>query len=219
MAKEFRTSQSAIQHLIKKVENKPEVLQELLEKEKETAVRREEVANKVKEWDAADVFIDSAHSVQKKLLEEDKIHSSIREIRNVMKKQLRMGYKKVTHITMQGNSVRNIVLRQQFALKLVELLMAGKTILNVDESFLGMMDFRLRKWQRRRGAKCHAITQTQPRISVISALDSDGEIFYSLVQGNTNDKIMEIFIQKLVKRLDSIKKEWRKSMVWLFDNA
>lgn len=82
-----------------------------------------------------------------------------------------------------------------------------------------MMDFRRRKWQRRKGAKCHAITQTQPRISVIACLDSNGEIFYSLVQGNTNDKIMEIFIQKLVKRLDSIEKQWRKSMVLLFDNA
>ena len=30
---------------------------------------------------------------------------------------------------------------------------------------------------------------------------------------------MEIFIQKLVKRLDSLNKEWRRSMVWILDNA
>ena len=82
-----------------------------------------------------------------------------------------------------------------------------------------MMDFRRRKWQKLKGSKCHAISQTQPRISVIAALDSNGEIFYSLTQGNTNDKIMEIFIQKLVKRLDSIEKEWRRSSVLLLDNA
>ena len=173
----------------------------------------------MQEWDAADGFIDSAHSVQKKLIEEADVHSSLKEIRDIMKKQLKMSYKKVTHSTMQGNSSRNLILRQQFALKLIELLSKGKTILNCDETWLGMMDFRRRKWQRRRGSKCHAITQTQPRISVIACLDTKGEIFYSLVQGNTNDKIMEIFIQKLVKRLDSIEKEWRKSTVLLFDNA
>ena len=95
VAKEYRTSPRIIYHLIKKVENKPEVLQELVLKEKETVIRKQEVANKVQEWDKADGFIDSAHSVQKKLLEEAGVHSSLKEIKGIMKKQLRMSYKKV----------------------------------------------------------------------------------------------------------------------------
>ena len=136
-----------------------------------------------------------------------------------MKRQLRMSFRKVKHITMQGNSARNLILRQQFALKLIELLSKKKKVINWDETWLNMMDFRRSKWQRRKGSKCHAITHTQPRISVIAVVDTDGEIFYSLVQGNTNDKIMEIFLQKLVKRLDTIDKEWRKTTVLLADNA
>ena len=112
VAKEFRTSQGIIHRLIKKVENKPEVLQELVEKERNIVIRRDEVANMVEEWDAADGFIDSAHSVQKKLLEEAKVHSTIEEIKNVMKKKLGMGFKKLSHITMTGNSPRNLILRQ-----------------------------------------------------------------------------------------------------------
>ena len=63
-----------------------------------------------------------------------------------MKKQLKMSYKKVTHISTQGNSAKSIILRQQFALKLLELLSKGKRIWNFDESWLNMMDFRRRKW-------------------------------------------------------------------------
>ena len=93
----------------------------MLDKERDTVTRRESVAKKIEEWDAVDNFIDSAHSVQKRLLDEAKVHSTLPEIRSVMKIQLRMGYRKVLHITMQGNSARNLILRQQFALKLIEL--------------------------------------------------------------------------------------------------
>ena len=94
------------------MENKPEVLQALLDKERDTVVRKKDAADLIEEWDEADGFIDSAHSVQKRLLEERGLHSSTTEIRSIMKKQLRMGFKKVKHITMQGNSARNIILRQ-----------------------------------------------------------------------------------------------------------
>ena len=54
---------------------------------------------------------------------------------------------------------------------------------------------------------------------MIAALSTDGDIFYSLVQGNTNEKIMEIFLQKLIKKLDTANKDWRSSMVLMADNA
>ena len=59
-----------------------------------------------------------------------------------MRKDLGMRYKKVKAISVHTNSPKNLVCRQQFALKFLELLMGNKVIINVDETWLGMSDFR-----------------------------------------------------------------------------
>ena len=45
-----------------------------------------------------------------------------------------MRYRKIISVSSTGNTPKNLVLRQQFALKLIEALVAGKTIINVDET-------------------------------------------------------------------------------------
>ena len=45
-------------------------------------------------------------------------------------------YKKIKRIAFKGNAERNLVLRQQFGMKLLELLQAGKRIINVDETWI-----------------------------------------------------------------------------------
>jgi len=57
-----------------------------------------------------------------------------------------MRYRKIKQISLNANSERNLVLRQQFAQKLIELLHGGKRIINVDQTWLGMSDFRRMKW-------------------------------------------------------------------------
>ncbi len=63
-----------------------------------------------------------------------------------MKKHMDMSYKKMIPVSLHINSPKNLILRQRYALELVALLNDGKRIINVDESFLGMTDFRRRKW-------------------------------------------------------------------------
>ena len=67
----------------------------------------------------------------------------------MMRLELNMRFKKLVRISVHANSVRSLILRQQYALKLITLLKSGKRILNVDETWLGMTDFRRRKWQVR----------------------------------------------------------------------
>ncbi|MCS5543864.1 MAG: hypothetical protein NZ767_03560 [SAR86 cluster bacterium] len=59
----------------------------------------------------------------------------------MMKKRLGMSYRKIKPMSLHANSQKNLVLRQQFALKLIDLMKKGKTILNIDETWLGMTDF------------------------------------------------------------------------------
>ena len=59
----------------------------------------------------------------------------------------------------------------------------------------------------------------QPRVSMIAGLDTSGHVYLSLVQGNSNSKIMEIFFQKLAKKLEVENPKYRDSVVILLDNA
>jgi hypothetical protein len=50
-----------------------------------------------------------------------------------MRQDLRMRYKKVLPISWTGNSTRNLILRQQFALAFLKVDLSKKVILNIDE--------------------------------------------------------------------------------------
>ena len=56
------------------------------------------------------------------------------EVYRVLKKDLDMSYRRIKHAAMMGNSVRNLVLRQQWALHLFRLANEGKHFLNIDET-------------------------------------------------------------------------------------
>ena len=60
-----------------------------------------------------------------------------------------MRYRQIRAISVHANSSKNLVCRQRVALQFLELLLAGKRVLNVDETWLGMCDFRRRKWRPR----------------------------------------------------------------------
>ena len=63
-------------------------------------------------------------------------------IQNVLRNNLGMRYKKVKRIAFQGNSPRNIILRQQYAKVMIDLLLKRKRIINCDESWLNHADHR-----------------------------------------------------------------------------
>lgn len=95
----------------------------------------------------------------------------------------------------------------------------NKIILNIDETWLGTSDFRRRKWMFRVDNPTVAQMYIAPRVSMISALDTNGEVYFSLLQVNTNTKAMSIFLVQLVKLLNKKDKNWRKRYVVLQDNA
>ena len=56
-----------------------------------------------------------------------------------------------------------------------------------------MTDFRKMKWRIKGTTNSVGYVQMAPRISMIAGLDTKGEVYLSLVQANSNAKIMEIF--------------------------
>ena len=56
------------------------------------------------------------------------------EIYKILKEDLNMSYRKITQAAVMGNSVRNLVLRQQWALHFFRLASEGKHFMNIDET-------------------------------------------------------------------------------------
>ena len=82
-----------------------------------------------------------------------------------------------------------------------------------------MTDFRRMKWRPRGSTNSIARKLVVPRVSMIVGLDSDGGVYLSLLQANSNAKIMEIFFRQLVLKLDAHRPGWRQTHVIMMDNA
>ena len=91
-----------------------------------------------------------------------------------------MGYRQARSVPIQANSERCLVLRQQYALKMLPLLESGRRIINLDESWLNQTRFIRRIWVPADAAGTFTDKQVSPRISLIAALDTDGKIWCAL---------------------------------------
>ena len=58
-----------------------------------------------------------------------------------------------------------------------------------------------------------------PRLSLITALDSNGYVFLSLVQANSNTSMMKLFFSHYIKLMNAKKPNWRDDHIILLDNA
>ena len=161
----------------------------------------------------------SIKDVQQRLDEKFGIQVKTYRLAHIMKHQMGMKYKRVKEISYQANSIRNLVLRQQFALTFLKLNLYGKIIINIDETWLGMTDFRKMKWKFMDRPDSIKKKQLQPRISMITGLESTGKVFISLLQANSNSSVMEMFLIRLLEQLDRERKDWRTYTLLMMDGA
>tara|TARA_B110000285_G_scaffold137622_1_gene154162 strand:+ start:1111 stop:1353 length:243 start_codon:yes stop_codon:yes gene_type:complete len=77
----------------------------------------------------------------------------------------------------------------------LELDWRNKNVINIDETWLGMTDFRKMHWRpidRNWSVKTKAL---QPRISMITAVDKLGNVWISLTMSNSNQSMMGVFME------------------------
>jgi hypothetical protein len=124
-------------------------------------------------------------------------------IRKVLKQDLKMKYKKIKRVPFSGNSDRNLILRQQLAIKMIELFQQDIEIINIDETWISQTDFRRRKWKVSGTTNSLPNPLVNPRISLIVALSNRGDMYFTVSQGNTNLESFKIFMVYLMKKLDA----------------
>ena len=54
---------------------------------------------------------------------------------------------------------------------------------------------------------------------MIAALDTDGRVWYTLTQVNTDSNIVTLFLHSLIETLDLESPGWQEDTVFLLDNA
>ena len=205
--------------IVKKATKNPKFIAELQSKRENAAVGRSMIRKLVEDLNQSDAFIDSIAQVQRLVKEQLDIQAKRRLVQQVMRKDLRMRYKIVKPLSWMANSQKNLILRQRFALAFFEIDLQKKTVLNIDETWLGMSDFRRRKWRPHRHTNSVAKLTIAPRISMVAGIDSNGEVFFSLLQANSNSEVMLLVFQNLIMTLDKARPGWRSTHIILMDNA
>ena len=92
-------------------------------------------------------------------------------------------------------------------------------IINIDESFLGMEDFRRMKWQQPPDLNTVPKALWNPRISMLLAIDTYGQTYLALSQSNTNEDMIELFLRDLVSKLSEEDRRWRQNTLIFWDGA
>lgn len=143
----------------------------------------------------------------------------LEQVRAVLKKDFDMSYRMLKKVPFQGNSDRCLVTRMLYAKKMLALLDEGKRIINIDETWLPNLDFRVKKWKEKGHANTVNSKDLAPKVNMIAALDTDGRLYLSLTQFNTDSDVMLMFLSRLANVLSQEDKDWRDNTIWLLDNA
>ena len=91
--------------------------------------------------------------------------------------------------------------------------------LAIDESWLDASDYRRRCWNYKNAANSLPDPLVRPRISLMAAIDTDGEVYMSVSQSNTDIETMGLFLRNLDTMLSEEDQNWKKKTIILWDGA
>ena len=111
IAKEFRTSVSAVCRLVNKIMKNKNALDEIYSKRDAVDEQRAAVKGVVEDMVASNAHIDSAKTVQKMVKNETQLTVPVNRIQKFMSKDFDLTFAKIKNISLHANSVKNLVLR------------------------------------------------------------------------------------------------------------
>ena len=92
-------------------------------------------------------------------------------------------------------------------------------VLNLDQTWINDMNFTRRKWRYRGQAETCADSRVTPRVSLQMAICTDGKVYCSMYQANTDAKVFCLFISKLMAVLAREDRHFRDTTILMIDGA
>ena len=145
----FSICAGTVRKIVRSFKVKDDFVQELLDKQFNTEAKLTAAVNTIQDLKANKQDIWSLNQVRNDIESKYSFIVSKRLVASVLRNQFDMRFHKVKRVSFKGNSERSLVVRQQCALKILELLEQGYRIVNVDESWINELDFARRKWHNR----------------------------------------------------------------------
>ena len=130
------------------------------------------------------------------------------QVRRVLKRDMGLSFIKSKKIYPNANSMKVKIQRQQYALSLISLIESGKRIINIDETWLNETSFIRKLWGPKGGYGNIRLKTVSPRVSLIAALDTNGNVWYCLSHAATDSDVIALFMNSLVKILDQEQPGW-----------
>ena len=171
---------------MQKARKNPEFMREMLERNASKANMRELVKKNVEVKNDFNIIIDSAKAIANEMNATNAEQVTENTVRSVMRDELDMRYRKIKTVSLHSNSEKNLVLRQRWALEFLNQARRKKVFINIDETWLGMSDFRRMKWQKPGTTNSVPKIEITPRVTMILGLDTLGNIYVALAQANSN---------------------------------
>jgi hypothetical protein len=98
-------------------------------------------------------------------------------------------------------------------------MMEGKRVINIDESAVSQGVFIRKGWCISGSAAGHGVKPFGHRLSLLSAVDTDGKIYFALSQSTTDQRVFGTFMLRLAQILDHEDPDWRRYTICLLDGA
>lgn len=118
-----------------------------------------------------------------------------------LSKDFGLCYGRIKRVSPYGNTERNRVLRCLYAQKMLELFTEGKHIVNIDESWLSVSDFKSFSWFERGREHSMRDRTLKCKINIIVAVSNRGHSWLAQTYVNTNEQVMQLFITHLAEIL------------------
>ena len=112
------------------------------------------------------------------------------------------------------------MLRSLYAQKMFEVYGKRTHVVNLDESWLPEADFRRSNWDARGEPHSFPANLMGKKVNMIVAISSEGFVWLSLTQVNTDEDVMQLFLSKLTQAFAlQFGPGWREQLVVLMDGA
>ena len=93
---------------------------------------------------------------------------------------------------------------------MLDLLEKGKRIINIDETWISETEYSQRMWLPAGDTASKTEKALTPTLNMILALDTDGNVFFSVYHTNTDSQLMILFFHHLAQKLHDENPGWQE---------
>ena len=140
-------------------------------------------------------------------------------MRRCLTDKLGLRFKAIKTVNPRTNCGRAMIQRQQFAFYLLNEMLAGKRVINVDEFAVGWGVFVRKGWSIAGAPAKHSANPFGHRLSLLAAVDTDGRTYFAVSQATTDQSAFGTFLYHFSRTLDAEDPDWREHSLILLDGA